>query len=170
MKVNKKYFKAAALFGYMVTVALLTLRPFAGAVMYGADYNFVLFASISNYMRHMQNFGMINYGALCYFPGNPVLFVKNIFTVSLINIWGNVALFVPMGVFMGMYFKEHKIIKTFLGGLAMSAAIEIAQFIGLSSRRADVDDIILNVFGSLVGVVAYLGIIKLTGSESADEN
>jgi glycopeptide antibiotics resistance protein len=170
MKFNRRHLKAAALFGYMAVVVLLTLRPFAGARIYESEYNFVLFESIDNYMRHMQNFGMINYGAFSYFPGNPILFLKNIFTISFINIWGNVALFVPLGVFMGMYFKKHKIKKALFGGLALSTAIETAQFIGLSSRRADIDDVVLNVTGSLAGVLLCILILKLSGGEAKGEN
>lgn len=169
MKINKKHAVLAMILLYTIGVMYLTLTPSHSTIVYGTEYNTVLFKSINNYLRHMRNFGLINFEAFKYFPGNPMSFVKNIFTVSFMNLLGNVVLFMPLGVFMGMYFKRWIIIKSFLVGFLVSSAIEVIQFIGLSSRRADVDDILLNVAGALAGTILYLLYKLLTGKRETIE-
>lgn len=70
------------------------------------------------------------------------------------NVVGNVLLFLPYGYFVGKFFSgKNKILTFFLVALA-SIAIEYSQ---LSIGRVfDIDDIILNVFGGIIGYYIYL--------------
>lgn len=64
------------------------------------------------------------------------------------NIVGNILLFIPFGMFLNSYFKVkkwHLIIITIL----YSFSIELTQI--LIGRVFDIDDIILNLLGSLIG-------------------
>lgn len=64
------------------------------------------------------------------------------------NIVGNIFMFIPFGMFLNSYFKVkrwHLIIITIL----YSFSIEVTQL--LIGRVFDIDDIILNLFGSLIG-------------------
>ena len=64
------------------------------------------------------------------------------------NIVGNILLFIPFGMFFYSYFKVkkwHLIIITIL----YSFSIELTQI--LIGRVFDIDDIILNLLGSLIG-------------------
>ena len=66
------------------------------------------------------------------------------------NILGNIILFVPMGIFLRILFnKSSGNQKTLIVSSLISLAIEILQL--LVGRCFDVDDIILNIFGSLLG-------------------
>lgn len=66
------------------------------------------------------------------------------------NILGNIILFVPMGIFLRILFnKSSGDQKTLIVSSLISLAIEILQL--LAGRCFDVDDIILNIFGSLLG-------------------
>lgn len=130
---------------------LLTLRPFSPNVVQEKEYNLVLFRSISNYIRHMERAGLIQPWAWSYFPGNLPAFARNLFTVSFINVFGNVLLFVPLGVLLASFFQKNSGRRTILGCFLVSIGIEIAQFIGLSSRIADIDDVVLNVAGGVLG-------------------
>ena len=73
---------------------------------------------------------------------------------------GNIILFIPAGFFPPMLFpKQRKWYGLFLPGLIWSLCIEISQLIlnlaNLSDRAFDADDIILNVFGAMIGYIIY---------------
>ena len=72
------------------------------------------------------------------------------------NVIGNIVLFVPFGYFISNYLNAKKTSQIFLVSILISLTAELIQFkIG---RAFDVDDIILNVIGALIGFLSYLGI------------
>lgn len=69
------------------------------------------------------------------------------------NVLGNILLFIPFGAFISYYVKKINIFKVLLITLITSSTIETVQLkIG---RSFDVDDIILNVVGGLIGFLIY---------------
>ncbi|MBR1385961.1 MAG: VanZ family protein [Bacilli bacterium] len=79
------------------------------------------------------------------------LFIKNVI--------GNVLLFLPYGFFAGKYFSGKNKTITFFLILLASLSIEFTQlYIG---RVFDVDDIILNVLGGMIGYLVYLFLEKI---------
>jgi glycopeptide antibiotics resistance protein len=74
---------------------------------------------------------------------------------SFINLFGNLALFIPFGFLLPIVFpKINAIWKIFLAGLCLSLTIEIWQL--FLPRASDVDDLILNITGALVGYLIFL--------------
>lgn len=72
--------------------------------------------------------------------------------VAIRNLAGNVALFAPLGFFGALrYIGRRPILVAGSIGAVMSATIEIAQF--FLGRSADIDDVILNTVGGLLGAV-----------------
>jgi glycopeptide antibiotics resistance protein len=72
------------------------------------------------------------------------------------NVIGNIVLFIPFGYFVSDYLNAKKTSQIFLASIVISLTAELIQFkIG---RAFDVDDIILNVVGSLIGFLSYLGV------------
>lgn len=69
------------------------------------------------------------------------------------NICGNILLFLPYGIFIAKYVKLDKLFVVGLIAFITSLSIEVIQF--LIGRVFDVDDIILNVIGCLIGFVIY---------------
>ena len=69
------------------------------------------------------------------------------------NTFGNMLLFLPYGVFIAKYVKTDKISIVLLLAFITSLSIEVIQF--LIGRVFDIDDIILNVLGCLIGYVFY---------------
>lgn len=70
------------------------------------------------------------------------------------NVIGNIIMFVPLGFFIGYYTKIKKKKWVFLIVLAVSFFIEIMQdYLG---RVFDIDDILLNVFGGLLGYLVCM--------------
>ena len=69
------------------------------------------------------------------------------------NIFGNMLLFLPYGIFIAKYVKLKSPIITMLIAFITSLSIEVIQF--LIGRVFDVDDIILNVIGCVIGFSIY---------------
>jgi glycopeptide antibiotics resistance protein len=84
------------------------------------------------------------------------------FKVKLLlrNLLGNLVLLLPLGVFLPMLWSKFRYFKkTVLVGVTVSLSIELVQlalsFLGLSGRIADIDDLILNSIGVLIGYFIY---------------
>lgn len=73
----------------------------------------------------------------------------------VVNIWGNLAAFVPLGLLApAISPRERSAWRVARLGLMLSGGIEFLQF--LSGRRvADVDDLLLNVLGALIGYCGW---------------
>ena len=71
--------------------------------------------------------------------------------VALVNVFGNIAMFVPYGAFLpAMWRKLRKFYKSMLAGLLSIVLVEICQLLTLRGR-CDVDDVLLNMIGIVVG-------------------
>lgn len=74
----------------------------------------------------------------------------------LLNVVGNILIFLPFGFFVATYVKPKNILPVTLLSLIVSSSVEIIQLnIG---RSFDIDDIILNVFGSILGYLLYVAL------------
>lgn len=99
--------------------------------------NIIPFKSIINYIKTAINGEL---GQLAY------------------QLFGNIILFIPFGFTISLYFLEHKktLIKVFAFSVIFSLSVEIVQFIfgslmNYNYRSCDIDDIILNVLGGVIG-------------------
>lgn len=71
----------------------------------------------------------------------------------------NVLLFLPFGLLFPFIYKKATLAKVTLIGLSLSFVIEIVQiFIG---RDSDIDDLLCNVVGTVVGFIMYTIIKKI---------
>lgn len=72
------------------------------------------------------------------------------------NVLGNIILFCPLGFFVPLLWKSfNSNKKTIFLGFAVSVLIESSQFFLLVNRSVDIDDVILNVLGTILGVIIY---------------
>jgi glycopeptide antibiotics resistance protein len=75
------------------------------------------------------------------------------------NILGNIVLFVPLGILLPFLSEKfYSLKKILLTAFVCSLSIEIVQFISTyfgSYRSVDIDDIILNTLGALLGFTIY---------------
>lgn len=70
------------------------------------------------------------------------------------NVLGNVVAFVPLGVFLPLLWRRIGIWPNLLIVVCASVAVEIIQ--GLFALSApDIDDVILNTLGGLVGILPF---------------
>ena len=83
------------------------------------------------------------------------LFLEQKYEGYKINILGNIAMFVPVGIVLPFCFKNlNNIIKVTLVGLCCTLFIEISQ-LPLYQRRTDIDDVLLNTIGVFIGALVY---------------
>ena len=68
---------------------------------------------------------------------------------AIVMLFGNVGTFLPLGFFPGLLFRNFGAKKTFFFGLGFSLGAECCQF--FLGRHCDVDDVILNVLGVMLG-------------------
>lgn len=72
----------------------------------------------------------------------------------LLNIVGNIVMFIPLGFFIPLLWKKARRTITVLAyGFGLSLLIEALQF--LINRGTDIDDLILNIFGAILGYIFY---------------
>ncbi len=82
---------------------------------------------------------------------NGTKFLNNI---AILNVIGNVLIFIPLGTFIMLYRKEKKALKTVLNIFVSSVLVEVIQFI-FALGVTDIDDVMLNTLGGLLGVLFY---------------
>ena len=77
---------------------------------------------------------------------------------AVINFVGNTAMFIPLGIVWPSVYKgldTH--LKVVLAGVGCSLCIEILQ-LPFYDRVSDIDDLILNSLGYIIGYLIYLGV------------
>lgn len=83
----------------------------------------------------------------------------------LINTVGNIALFIPFGFFISVLTKKN-LFRVFIFSFSLSLLIEILQFIQMyfhivELRTTDIDDVILNTIGGVLGLVLNHYLVKV---------
>lgn len=75
--------------------------------------------------------------------------------IALYNVIGNILLFIPLGFCIPLFFnKKNKLSKVILYGFIASLTIEVLQ-IFTPFNTTDIDDIIFNTFGSILGFIIF---------------
>ncbi len=96
-----------------------------------------------------------NYNLIPFKTISEFLFFNDNIKVILRNIGGNIAAFLPMGFLLPLAFsKMNKYRKVFAAILAATLFIELSQFI-FGVGTCDVDDVILNFIGGIIGYKLY---------------
>ena len=88
----------------------------------------------------------------------PIIHMFDAYDGWLINIIGNITMFIPVGIVWPLCFKKlDNIGKTVLVGAGFPLFIEITQ-LPFYDRCSDIDDLILNTTGIFVGAIIYFAI------------
>lgn len=80
---------------------------------------------------------------------NPLVGSEDRLAVSVLNLLGNLFLYIPVGFFLSMMSKTKNFSSALLISIAVSCSIEILQYI--AGRSADIDDVILHTIGAASG-------------------
>lgn len=143
----KKYVVPIVSISYLIIILLLTLQPlfiplrsitFDDIRLNGLPWNIRPFSLI---IPQWKNVLLGQRGAFKQFVGNIVVFI-------------------PAGLLMPFIFKKtKKVLWALLGGFLFTFTIESLQFVlciaGMCLREFDIDDLILNTFGALIGHFIY---------------
>ena len=70
------------------------------------------------------------------------------------NVVGNIVMFIPFGYFISTYIKPKKMLPILLVSVISSTTVEFVQ--SCIGRSFDVDDILLNAVGALIGFLLYV--------------
>ena len=82
----------------------------------------------------------------------------DIVTIAIRNLAGNLLMFLPLGIYLPVIWKKcRRIMTTLLISLAVLIGIELIQFMTLLGSL-DIDDLILNLFGILIGYGLWNGV------------
>lgn len=146
---RKSRIHITGLFALLSYGAFITWRLFFYAYsnyyreqMTSISYNLIPFKTIMNYM---QNSDRVN------------------FDIWIYNLAGNVAAFIPLGLFIPLAFKDFRAVKSNAAAFILILSAEVMQLI---SRRGafDVDDLLLNMVGSIIGYAIFKALNILSKS------
>lgn len=118
---------------------------------YGAVMLWLLFArdAKQHWSYNLMPFHTITLFLRCLLPP----FQPHLVQMGLVNLLGNVLLFVPLGFFPPLIFpKLNRLWKVLLSALVLMAIVELMQML-LLVGTFDVDDLILNLTGTSAGYV-----------------
>ena len=101
---------------------------------------------------------LIPYLVRCAVNGHLDYLVKS--THHIIHFLLNVSLFLPFGLLFPFIYKKATLAKVTLIGLSLSLVVEIAQ-IFINGRDSDIDDLLGNVLGAVIGYLIYAFMKKM---------
>lgn len=73
----------------------------------------------------------------------------------------NILLFIPLGIFLPMLWKEkynNKFLKVLMFGFVLSLVVEVLQI--FTFRLTDINDLITNTLGTIIGYLLYVKFLK----------
>jgi glycopeptide antibiotics resistance protein len=123
--------------GYSIFMIYLLFFGFSRANRSGRMYNLVPFKTISNYISAFHHYN---------------------FDTWAVNLFGNVAAFIPFGLLVPLLFSRYsrplRLIALFFMILLLMESVQFMTQTG----SFDVDDILLNMVGVMIGFGLYAGL------------
>lgn len=112
-----------------------------------------IFAFYILFLYYMVTFKDNNYGVNNFIIFKEILRYNIKSPLFFRNVIGNILLFIPFGLFLTYYKKNSSFFHTFLFSIIVSFFIELIQ--SMIGRTFDIDDIILNLIGSITGYYLF---------------
>ncbi|MCD2347096.1 VanZ family protein [Clostridium guangxiense] len=133
---KRERIKTVFLYGVFICYILLLIK--------------ILFLSRISHLEHRSINLIPFYSIMEYISGRSA----NIKAFAFSNVVGNIVIFVPLGTYLSLFKNNKRVITNLLFIFIVSLFVEIIQ--GLSGIGAsDIDDIILNCLGGLIGILGY---------------
>ncbi len=152
---------------YMITAWFMTIMPLPSieevAAMKTIQPNLRPFLFAQTFFNHSG-----------FILGDPRTWIKGICHSAFYTVAFNVVLTIPLGVFLRKYFKL-SLGKVATLGLLVSFFYEMTQYTGLygiypkAYRFADVDDLIVNTFGAVLGYFLANGMGRFLPNPEQDQ-
>lgn len=103
---------------------------------------------------HVVTYQDVNFGTNNFIPFKEI-FRYDFGTPKFIkNIVGNIIMFIPFGFFASYFLKSKKLTLPLILTIILTCTIETVQY--YIGRVFDIDDIILNVIGGIIGFLLYV--------------
>ncbi len=80
--------------------------------------------------------------------------------IALMNVIGNIVIFIPMPIFLQVYINKISFRNCIYITFLTSIAVEVIQYV-FSLGITDIDDIMLNTLGGIIGVLIYGLLLKI---------
>ncbi|WP_213485501.1 VanZ family protein [Thermobacillus xylanilyticus] len=146
-----------ALYAFVVLYKLLIQRMIVRMELaaYGVEWNHYFFALPDEGFLQVLK---LNANFIPFRNTMEYLTGADRYNMSIIidNTLGNVLIFLPLGFFLPLLFRRYgKLSKIIVDSMVISFAIEALQ-IGLRIGQFDIDDVILNTFGSVLGFLIFI--------------
>ena len=123
------------------------------------EITYLLFIIYLLSLFYIVTFQDDNYGLSNFIPFKEMFRYNFTSKLFIKNIIGNILLFMPFGLFVAAYLNIRKLSPTIILTLISSVSIEVIQY--LIGRVFDVDDIILNLIGGIIGGLLFITFDKL---------
>ena len=140
----------------IILLRIMYLKQNKKKFLFNEELILLLFVTYILLLFELVTIRDVEFGGVNWMPFREILrydFGTDLFYKQVI---GNIILFIPFGYFATYYSKLTKIRHIFFITFITSTTIEIVQrFIG---RSFDVDDIILNVVGGIIGFLLFIGL------------
>jgi len=120
--------------------------------IFGISYLFLLFSLLTKVeLNSGSGYNLVPFAEIFRYEVGSKLFMFNVF--------GNILSFLVFGLIVCFYVKPKNALAPFLISLVTSTTVEFVQLnIG---RSFDVDDIILNVLGGILGYLVYIALTAI---------
>ena len=151
------------------TILLITVVAFAMRITYifKNKEKFVLYKDLMFYffviyilcLFYVVTFQDVSWSTSNFIPFKEILRYSIGSSMFYKNVLGNMVMFVPFGFFVSYFLKLEKLYSVTLITLLTSVTIEVTQL--LIGRVFDVDDLLLNLIGGIVGFLLYELVHKL---------
>ncbi len=100
-----------------------------------------------------------NSGGLNLVPFTEILRYEFGSKLFIYNVLGNIIIFIPFGLIIAEYINPKTIFSPLIISLIVSTTVEFVQLnIG---RSFDIDDILLNIVGSIIGYLIYIALTAI---------
>lgn len=140
----------------IVLVRVAYLSNTNSKIVIHKELSMLLFVAYILMLFELVTFSDVDFAGTNFVPFTEILRYEIGSSEFLKQVVGNIILFIPFGYFVSLFVKFKNVAGIFFTTLVSSSTIEIVQyFIG---RSFDIDDIILNVTGGVVGFLLYIGL------------
>ncbi|MEN2739851.1 VanZ family protein [Microbacterium sp. X-17] len=100
-----------------------------------------------------RSLNLVPFASIADYLGGPA----SVRRFAFANIAGNILAFVPLGAYLTFLRRRARLWSNLLIVAAVSVAVEVLQWV-LAVGASDIDDVILNCVGGLIGVLAVVGL------------
>lgn len=149
----------------MLTIFLVIIASVRIAAIKSSNEKLIFYKEFSNLLfiiYVLLLYELLTRSELNYVHGYNLVPFTEIFRYPIgstnfyINVIGNIVMFIPFGYFISTYIKPKRILPILLVSVISSATVEFVQL--CIGRSFDVDDIILNALGAIIGFLIYVAL------------